>query len=152
MQFVDFVTIQVQSGSGGNGVVSFRREKYSPKGGPDGGDGGRGGHVVLQANSQMQTLMDLKVKSLFKAKHGNSGRSKNKHGANGQDLVIQIPCGTQVHCDGKLLADLIDHQQKIVVSKFVYLHSFNPENEVEVVRRSGFSLLIFKIEGCWFVT
>ncbi|MBU2550350.1 MAG: GTPase ObgE [Proteobacteria bacterium] len=107
MKFVDQATITVRSGDGGPGCVSFRREKYVPKGGPDGGDGGRGGHVLLAASSQKDTLYRFHLNQHFKAKKGQSGRGKNQHGGNGADLVIQLPLGTIVS-DAETGAPLVD--------------------------------------------
>jgi GTP-binding protein len=108
MKFVDKVEIETFAGSGGPGAVSFRREKFVPRGGPDGGDGGNGGNIILHPTSQMQTLMDLKLKSVYKAKNGESGHKKNMHGKDGDDLVIKIPFGTMVFDqDQNLIADLI---------------------------------------------
>ncbi|MCY4162362.1 MAG: GTPase ObgE [Flavobacteriaceae bacterium] len=94
--FVDYVHISVQSGNGGNGSTHFRREKFVPKGGPDGGDGGRGGHVLIQANKQIWTLYPFKFKRHFKAQHGAHGSEKKKSGQRGQDLLIDVPIGTIV--------------------------------------------------------
>jgi GTP-binding protein len=96
MKFIDFVKIHVQSGKGGRGCVSFRREKYVPKGGPDGGDGGRGGHVIFRAERKLNTLLDLRYQRLYRAKDGRHGMGKKMHGSDGKDLVIQIPVGCVV--------------------------------------------------------
>ena len=97
MKFVDEVTIVVQSGAGGSGCVSFRREKFIPKGGPDGGDGGRGGNVYFQAVDNLDTLIDFAGKHHWKAQNGQPGSGSNKHGANGQDLIIRVPPGTLIY-------------------------------------------------------
>ena len=94
MKFIDEVIITVQSGDGGSGCVSFRRERFVPKGGPDGGDGGRGGHVILAATSRQRSLYPFRFKKLFKAQKGGHGRGKQQTGKNGQDLIIEIPPGT----------------------------------------------------------
>jgi GTPase len=109
MRFIDEVTIQVQAGEGGRGCVSFRREKYVPRGGPDGGDGGRGGDVHLEATERKQTLLDFRYRHLFKAPNGTHGRGKNQHGRGGEDLVLEVPVGTLVKDPetGEVLADLI---------------------------------------------
>jgi GTP-binding protein len=104
--FIDHARIAVHGGNGGNGVVSFRREKYVPRGGPDGGDGGRGGSVFLQADPQRTTLNDFRNKKRFTAAAGGNGAGKNCHGKTGDDIIIPVPCGTLVYEDGKLLADL----------------------------------------------
>ena len=94
--FVDYVKIHVKSGNGGGGSTHFRREKYIPKGGPDGGDGGRGGHVILRGNKQLWTLLHLKFKKHIKAEHGAHGSSNLKSGSQGKDVFIDVPLGTLV--------------------------------------------------------
>ena len=96
MQFIDYVTIYVRSGNGGKGCTSFRREKYVPRGGPDGGDGGRGGHVIFRANPQMGTLLDLRYKREYKARSGDGGRGQKMYGKDGDDIIIEVPVGTIV--------------------------------------------------------
>ena len=106
--FVDEVQIKIKSGDGGNGVVAFRREKFIPRGGPSGGDGGRGGDVIVCADGRMSTLIDFRYKSSYKAERGGDGASKNMTGKNGQDLTLKVPVGTQIYNadNGELLADL----------------------------------------------
>jgi len=106
----------VKAGDGGAGCVSFRREKYVPRGGPDGGDGGRGGHVILSASSQKNTLYRFHFNQHFRAKNGRPGQGKNKHGADGADLIIELPLGTSVSDaeTGEALADLTEPGQKFV--------------------------------------
>jgi len=94
MKFVDEATITVEAGKGGNGCLSFRREKYIPKGGPDGGDGGRGGHIMLRGNKQMWTLLHLKYSKHVIAEHGVPGSGQNKTGAQGRDIILEVPLGT----------------------------------------------------------
>jgi len=115
--FVDQVEITVQSGNGGKGCVSFRREKYVPKGGPDGGNGGRGGDVVLVANAQLHTLLDQRYKRHYEAEHGSPGMTSNKKGKSGEHLVVSVPCGTIVrNADtSEILADLTTHGQSMRV-------------------------------------
>lgn len=116
MKFVDFVQIAVKAGNGGNGVVSFRREKYVPKGGPDGGDGGRGGNVVLQANKNLSTLLDFQYRRAYAAPRGAHGAGARRTGQSGNDVVLQVPVGTivrDVHAH-KVLADLAAHGDSIV--------------------------------------
>ncbi len=96
MKFVDEATIRVRAGNGGDGSASFRREKYVPFGGPDGGDGGRGGNVTLVADDSLNTLADFRVARLFKAGHGEPGRGQNRTGAGGEDLEVRVPVGTIV--------------------------------------------------------
>ncbi len=118
-KFVDQVRIRVRAGDGGNGCVSFRRERYIPKGGPDGGDGGKGGDVILQADSQLSTLLDLSYPQQFRARKGSHGKGKNQTGRDGKDLIIRVPVGTLVWDDetGELLQDLLlDGQQYVAAS------------------------------------
>lgn len=117
--FVDVVTIQVKAGDGGNGIVAFRREKYVPQGGPAGGDGGKGGDIVLEADEGLHTLLDLRYQKHFKAQRGENGRSKGQHGKSAPDLVIKVPAGTIVKDEktGQILADLIHHGQRVVAAK-----------------------------------
>ena len=107
-KFVDEVDITVRSGKGGAGAVSFRREKYVPKGGPDGGDGGRGGDVVVRVRNDLRTLYHLRGGGIIKAKNGMPGRDRNRHGADGVDSVVYVPPGTVVldPVTGRTLADL----------------------------------------------
>jgi GTP-binding protein len=115
--FLDEVRIFVVSGRGGDGIVHFRREKYVPRGGPDGGDGGRGGDVILEASQHLSTLSKFSHQRQFKAQAGASGGGSKKTGANGEDVLIPVPCGTLVFEDesGALLGDLVDHGQRITV-------------------------------------
>lgn len=110
MKFIDEAVITVQSGKGGKGCVSFRREKYIPRGGPDGGDGGKGGDVVFRTISQKRTLYDFRFKKLFKAENGAGGESNQKTGKKGKDLVIEIPPGTLISDAGTgvILKDMVD--------------------------------------------
>ena len=94
MQFVDYVKIFVKAGDGGRGCVSFRREKYVPRGGPDGGDGGRGGHIIFRATDELNTLLDQRYHSEYRAKKGQHGMGKKMHGKDGEDMVVRVPVGT----------------------------------------------------------
>jgi len=117
MKFIDEVKIHVKSGDGGRGCLSFRREKYIPDGGPDGGDGGRGGDIVLRVDEGLGTLLDLRYKKEYKAQRGGHGMGKNRHGKNGEDLEIRVPPGVLVYEaeTGELLADLKSGDQDLVV-------------------------------------
>jgi GTP-binding protein len=115
--FHDRARIQVQAGRGGDGGLSFRREKFVPKGGPDGGDGGRGGDVVLVADSDFRDLSALRSKRVFRAARGEPGRGSGKHGADGADAEIRLPVGTQVLEDGGLVADLVAPGARVVVAR-----------------------------------
>ena len=119
MKFIDKSKIRVVSGRGGNGMVAWRREKYVDKGGPAGGDGGRGGDVYLIADENMSTLMDFKHKSVFKAEAGENGGIKNMHGHCAKDLYIKVPVGTVVKDvkTGNIIADLKTHEQTVLVAK-----------------------------------
>ena len=119
MQFIDKSKIRIISGRGGNGAVAWRREKYVDKGGPAGGDGGRGGDVYLVADEGMSTLMDFKYKSVYKASNGENGGIKNCHGACAKDLYIKVPTGTLVRDvkTGNVIADLTKHEQMALVAK-----------------------------------
>ncbi len=107
MQFVDYVKIKVKAGDGGRGCVSFRREKYVPRGGPDGGDGGRGGHIIVRAKDELNTLLDHKYQREYKSKRGQHGMGKKMHGKDGEDLIISVPVGTVIK-DAETNAQLID--------------------------------------------
>jgi len=119
MKFVDEVEITVEAGKGGNGCLSFRREKFVEKGGPDGGDGGNGGSIYLEAVDNLNTLVDFRFQPRFKARSGQSGQGKNRTGANGEDLVIKVPVGTSViDLDtDELLADLSVIGQRVMVAE-----------------------------------
>lgn len=118
---IDSVRIHVKAGDGGSGAVSFRRERYVPRGGPNGGDGGRGGDVTLRADPSVRTLSGFRRKRLFKAGFGQPGRGQEKHGKRGADLVITVPPGTDVYGSGQdgdgLLAQLIEPGQRVVVAR-----------------------------------
>ncbi len=117
MQFIDEVKIQAKAGHGGAGCVSFRREKFIPLGGPDGGDGGKGGDVVFEVSENISTLLDLRHRPHQKAGRGGHGMGKDRHGAKGKDLIIPVPPGTVVKDEetGEILADLTDPGQRIVL-------------------------------------
>ncbi len=119
MKFIDTAKIFVKAGNGGNGIISFHREKFVPKGGPDGGNGGRGGHIIIKSNPNLTTLLDFKYKAHFKAEDGRSGGSNNKTGKNGADLIIQVPCGTVIKnaLTGEILADLVESNQECIIAK-----------------------------------
>lgn len=115
---LDKVGISVRGGRGGNGSVSFRREKYVPNGGPDGGDGGQGGNVVLLTTRQLHDLSHFRRQHHFRAANGGHGGGSNKRGADGPDLIVQVPVGTEVRdAEGRLLGDLVHEGQRLVVAK-----------------------------------
>lgn len=119
MKFLDKAKIRVVSGHGGNGMVAWRREKYVDKGGPAGGDGGRGGDIYFVADENMSTLLDFKIKSVYKAQSGENGGIKNMHGACAKDLYIKVPLGTVVRDTktGNIIADFTENEQKILIAK-----------------------------------
>src|SRR6201994_3897654 len=127
MQFIDEAAITLEAGNGGDGIVAWRREKYVPKGGPAGGDGGRGGNVYLEATPNLGTLVDFRFKKIFKGESGHAGSQNNKSGKAGDDLIIPVPVGTLVYrapidVDGvvgqeRLFADMSEPNQRTLVAK-----------------------------------
>ena len=119
MRFLDQAKIYVRGGDGGDGCVSFRREKYVPRGGPDGGDGGRGGHVIARADPELNTLIDYRYRQHFRAGRGGHGMGKNRTGANGADIELALPLGTQIFDeDGEtLIADLSRPDQTVILAR-----------------------------------
>lgn len=116
-KFIDEAKIYVEAGRGGNGCVSFRREKYVPRGGPDGGDGGRGGSVILEGSASMRTLLDYHFKRYYKASHGEHGQGKEKNGKSGEDIVLPVPIGTVVRDEnGELLGEILKEKQRLTVA------------------------------------
>lgn len=115
--FVDNAVVYVSAGRGGDGRVSFRTEKYVDKGGPDGGDGGRGGNVIFVADENQSTLVDFRIKQEIKAENGEPGTMRRRHGKNGSDRIVKVPVGTMILKDDKVLADLITPGQSVVVAK-----------------------------------
>lgn len=118
MQFIDEVKIHLKSGDGGNGAVSFRREKFIPRGGPDGGDGGRGGSIIFKCVKNLNTLVDYRFTQHFKAQNGQKGQGANKSGLSGEDLILKVPEGTQIFADDDtLLFDLQKEGEEATVVK-----------------------------------
>ncbi|WP_067837364.1 GTPase ObgE [Amphibacillus sediminis] len=117
--FVDQVKVYVKAGDGGNGLASFRREKYVPFGGPSGGDGGNGADVIFEVDEGLNTLMDFRYQRHFKAKRGENGMSKGQHGKNAEPMVLAVPPGTTVkdEATGEILADLTEHGQRAIIAK-----------------------------------
>jgi GTP-binding protein len=118
MKFVDEAIITVQAGKGGDGCVSFRREKYIPRGGPDGGDGGSGGSVYLVADEGINTLVDFQARTRFRAGHGTAGAGKDRTGAGGPSTDVPVPCGTRVVAveTGELIGELLAHGERLLVA------------------------------------
>ncbi|MGG4479190.1 GTPase ObgE [Paenibacillus xylanilyticus] len=117
--FVDKAKIYVKAGDGGDGLISFRREKYVPNGGPAGGDGGRGADIIFRVDEGLRTLMDFRYQRHFKAPRGEKGRNKSQHGANAENMIVRIPPGTVIldEDSGEVLADLTRHGQQVVVAR-----------------------------------
>lgn len=115
--FVDTAKVLIQAGRGGDGAVSFRHEIYVDKGGPDGGDGGRGGDVIFVATENVNTLIDFRYKPELKAENGGAGSKRDKHGKSGAPLYVKVPMGTLVRRDGEIIADLTKNGQEVVVAK-----------------------------------
>ncbi|MAV69510.1 MAG: GTPase ObgE [Candidatus Marinimicrobia bacterium] len=115
--FIDYAQIELKAGNGGAGAVSFHREKFHPKGGPDGGEGGRGGHIVFKASRNLHTLQDIKFKKKYKAQNGSNGKGSNKTGKNGSDLIVSVPIGTLVKKKDRkeIVADLIKDGQEFII-------------------------------------
>lgn len=141
--FIDHVKVVVQAGRGGHGCVSFRRAKYVPKGGPDGGDGGKGGDVVFVADEGLNTLMEFRGLPSLRADNGEDGRSKQQHGKNAQDLVVKVPPGTLIIDDdtGEMVADLGPHDRVIAAKGgpggFGNEHFKNPTNQTPRTASQG---------------
>jgi len=119
MKFIDEVSIKVISGNGGNGMVHFRREKYVPYGGPDGGTGGTGGSIFVQGDEGMNTLMQFRGKKLYRAEDGDKGHKSQSDGATGDDMILRVPIGTLVINEdtGKLICDITHHDEKILIAQ-----------------------------------
>jgi GTPase len=119
MKFIDEATIKVYAGDGGNGIATFRREKYEPMGGPSGGDGGKGGSVYAMADRNINTLVDYRYTRTFKAQRGENGRKAEQYGAGGEDLVLRMPVGTVISdkATGQVIVDLADDGKKVLIAK-----------------------------------
>lgn len=119
MKFIDEATIKLYAGDGGNGVATFRREKYEPMGGPSGGDGGNGGSIFIEADRNLNTLVDYRYQRVFRAPRGENGRSSDQYGAGGEDMVLRVPVGTVISdkASGQMLVDLADHGQRAMLAK-----------------------------------
>jgi GTP-binding protein len=119
MQFIDEAKIFVKAGDGGNGCISFRHEKFIPKGGPDGGKGGNGGSIIVRADRQLSTLLDFKYKRAYRAERGENGRGKDQEGKRGKDEIIRVPCGTVLRtaAKGTLIGDIVNHDDVIMIAK-----------------------------------
>lgn len=115
--FVDTAKVKLKAGKGGNGAVSFRREIYIPKGGPDGGDGGKGGSIIFRADKDTNTLLDFRFNPELSAENGKNGSGQRSAGRSGKDLIVEVPIGTVVRRDGKVLADLVQDRAEAVIAK-----------------------------------
>lgn len=119
MKFIDEATIKIFAGDGGNGVATFRREKYEPMGGPSGGDGGRGGSIIIEADRNINTLVDYRYTRSFRAQRGENGRSAECYGAKGEDMILRVPVGTVISdkASEQVLVDLAEHGQRALLAK-----------------------------------
>ena len=119
MKFIDEATVNIYAGDGGNGIASFRREKYEPMGGPNGGDGGSGGSIYFESDENINTLIDFRFIKNYRAKRGENGRSSECYGANGEDLILKVPVGTVISekQTGNVIADFKLHGQKVIIAK-----------------------------------
>lgn len=119
MKFIDIATLDVEGGNGGKGCVSFRREKFVPKGGPNGGNGGNGGDVKIRSDRNLNTLLDYRYKSHYKATRGEHGKGSNKHGKRGKDITLRVPVGTIIRDaeTEQVISDLTEHGEHIIVAK-----------------------------------
>ncbi len=117
--FIDYAEIELASGKGGDGAVTFRREKYVPKGGPSGGNGGKGGDIIIEAHHNLSTLLDFKYKRHYKADKGDNGASALKDGKNGEDIIIKVPIGTIIKDSesGKIIFDLDEDNKSVIIAK-----------------------------------
>ena len=119
MKFIDEATINIYAGDGGNGIATFRREKYEPMGGPNGGDGGRGGSIFFEADENVNTLIDFRYVKNYRAQRGENGKGSDCYGAGGSDLTLKVPVGTLIteKQSGQILADLNQHGIKVLLAK-----------------------------------
>jgi len=119
MKFIDEATVNIYAGDGGNGIASFRREKYEPMGGPNGGDGGKGGSILFESDENINTLIDFRFVKNYRAKRGENGRSSECYGAKGEDLILKVPVGTVIseRQTGEIIADFKGHGKKVLVAK-----------------------------------
>ncbi|MCX7858016.1 MAG: GTPase ObgE [Deltaproteobacteria bacterium] len=120
MRFVDEATIYVKAGKGGKGCVSFRREKYVPKGGPDGGDGGKGGDVIIEGDKSLNSLLDFRYKKVYKAERGQNGQGNNKKGRDGRNCIIKVPLGTVIYEENDglfFLTEILTDKESFIVAK-----------------------------------
>ena len=148
---LDQAKIYVASGKGGKGCVSFRREKYIEYGGPNGGDGGRGGDIIFITDQNLNTLIDFRYQQHFKAMKGQDGMSKNKTGANGADIVIKVPPGTEIHNEDKsvLLAELLENNQKHIFNSYEVLVENKLTNQEKYFGRTKYMIpVIFDANNC----
>ena len=119
VHFIDSALIRIEAGSGGDGVISWRREKYVPKGGPDGGNGGHGGSVYFEADPELGTLLDFRYRRIHKADDGGKGAGKNCTGRSGEDMIVRVPVGTIVRLteSGTTIADLTERGERVLVAR-----------------------------------
>ena len=153
MRFVDEARIQVRAGKGGHGCVSFRREKFVPRGGPNGGNGGNGGSVILRAEARLLSLYDFRLKRLYEARNGQPGMGSQCDGKNGEDLILDLPVGTLAYAldeDGgeRLLADLSEPGQEVLVARGGRGGKGNEHFKSSTMRIPGWALYSAPVVGC----
>ena len=166
MNFIDSTRIYVKGGNGGNGCIAFLREKYRPKGGPSGGDGGHGGNIILQVDSNLSTLQDLAYKKQYIASNGQHGRGNNMHGKNGCDIVINVPPGTIVKDvkNNVIIIDLKEVNQlyliakggngglvgiEVKATKMAQFHNIHiTSNEWETAKKMGKNYHLYLVADC----
>ena len=119
MKFIDQATLRIKAGDGGHGCIAFLREKFRPKGGPCGGDGGKGGDVIFVGNQNLNTLLDVSLKKHYKAKNGEHGKGKNMHGRNGEDITINVPLGTIIKDSNtkQIIVDITEPNQNYIIAE-----------------------------------
>ena len=119
MKFIDQASIHIKAGSGGHGCIAFLREKFRPKGGPCGGDGGKGGNITLRGNPNLNTLLDISLNKHYKAKNGEHGKGKNMHGKNGEDIIIDVPLGTIIKNSKtkQIIVDIVDAKENYIIAR-----------------------------------
>jgi len=153
-KFIDTAKIVVKAGDGGRGCVSFRREAYVPRGGPNGGDGGNGGSIFIEANRSFRTLIDLQYQQLYRAKRGEHGRGKDQHGAYGPDLTIKVPLGTVVSDveTGEVLVDLTTDGQRAMVAKAAWAAAATRASPPQRARRPASPSPVFQAKSAHSVS
>ena len=151
--FIDRAKIQVIAGDGGNGCLAFRREKFVPKGGPSGGDGGKGGDVYIECTDRVNTLLHFQYRRIFKGQRGRHGEGDNRHGKDGEDVIIPVPPGTQVYREQpclELLHDFARSGEQILVAKGGGEDGETPGLPLRQIRRPGVPIRVKRVKSSSF--